>query len=591
MLSLHTLGGGWPWQAFLFLVAIAAAGGLVAGYRPRAMAAVSWVLLLSLHARNPMAVHAGHRLLAALLFWSLFLPLGRRAGTHLSVGSAAFGLQLAAVYWFGFSEKLNPAWLTERSAVYYALHLEILTTPGGAAIADHASLTRLLTIGTLTLEFAGPFLAVSPFPEGRWLAVVAFVSFHLGLGLTMRLGTFPWICAAAWLALVPGPGGELVRAPRWSQPIAAACLLLVAVGLRWGVPEPRHGAASIHRILWQLGAVQEWAMFAPVPSRLDGRWLVNGEPYPWGDSRWTGYLVGLAGRTRRGGPTSPAICVGRGGTVYGSISRWSLRPRQGRHLRRGWRIGSGHGRAGEIQFTYSLCLCAGGPELLGLAPVPPPAPIGWLVGLVELILGIGYRAFLSEFHRFEETQVVVLLEDVLVRDLPYNKQRPLFIPHPVQLGRLKRVRSEGKKYHLPSGQRPHGGWRRRSLPWRRNSFAQWNGVEVDRAPDLHVVSRSLPCIPNLRGELIHNAPGVRNSSNLDLGAEIGSELLLGRILGKVDAGLGGLGGGPRIAQAPPHDFQLPQEQHGLNDGNHSQDAGQPNHTSLGFIPAILGVVA
>ncbi|OYR43122.1 HTTM domain-containing protein, partial [Halorubrum sp. Hd13] len=74
----HTLSGE-PWAAaLLFAVAGAFALALLVGYRTRAVTLVSWLLLLSVQARNPMVLNAGDSLLRMLLFWSVFLPLGAR---------------------------------------------------------------------------------------------------------------------------------------------------------------------------------------------------------------------------------------------------------------------------------------------------------------------------------------------------------------------------------------------------------------------------------------------------------------------------------------------------------------------------------
>ncbi|ELZ57192.1 MULTISPECIES: HTTM domain-containing protein [Halorubrum] len=76
--SLHALSGE-PWAvASLFAVAGVVALALAVGYRTRLATAVSWLLLLSLQVRNPMVLNAGDALLAMLLFWGVFLPLGSR---------------------------------------------------------------------------------------------------------------------------------------------------------------------------------------------------------------------------------------------------------------------------------------------------------------------------------------------------------------------------------------------------------------------------------------------------------------------------------------------------------------------------------
>ena len=74
--SLHTLTGSVAGQTVLFACAAACAVALILGYRTRLALVLSWLLLASLHARNPILQYGGDHLLRMLLFWSLFLPLG-----------------------------------------------------------------------------------------------------------------------------------------------------------------------------------------------------------------------------------------------------------------------------------------------------------------------------------------------------------------------------------------------------------------------------------------------------------------------------------------------------------------------------------
>ena len=76
--SLHFLDGTADFQGALFVLAGLAALALLAGWRTRAATVVSWLLLMSLHARNPMILQGGDALLRLLLFWGMFLPLGAR---------------------------------------------------------------------------------------------------------------------------------------------------------------------------------------------------------------------------------------------------------------------------------------------------------------------------------------------------------------------------------------------------------------------------------------------------------------------------------------------------------------------------------
>ena len=66
---------------------VALAIALLIGWRTRPASLLSWFLLISLLARNPLIVGEGDRLLALLLLWAGFLPLGR----HFSVDAITRG--------------------------------------------------------------------------------------------------------------------------------------------------------------------------------------------------------------------------------------------------------------------------------------------------------------------------------------------------------------------------------------------------------------------------------------------------------------------------------------------------------------------
>jgi hypothetical protein len=230
-LSLHFLGGTVITQSVLFLIAAFCAVGLFFGYRTRLMTVLSWLLLISLHNRNPMILDAGDVLLRMLLFWSMFLPLGatysldgvltnspaRHFPTRIvSIASIALILQVCFVYWFTVALKHDPVWRSEGSGVYYALNLDSFATAIGLWLREFQPLLPLLSFATLAMEALGPCLLFIPFVQGplRFLTVCMFLGLHLGLALCLALGVFPFIVGAAWLALLPTWFWHRLRLPR-----------------------------------------------------------------------------------------------------------------------------------------------------------------------------------------------------------------------------------------------------------------------------------------------------------------------------------------------------------------------------------------
>lgn len=77
-ISVYNLVGSPEGTLFLFLVQALVAVFLILGYRTTVMTTVSFFFVLSLDIRNPLVLSYGDSLLRALLFWSVFLPLGER---------------------------------------------------------------------------------------------------------------------------------------------------------------------------------------------------------------------------------------------------------------------------------------------------------------------------------------------------------------------------------------------------------------------------------------------------------------------------------------------------------------------------------
>ncbi len=324
---------------------------LTAGLRTRVVTVASWLLLVSLQNRNVLILNAGDTLLRLLLFWGMFLPLGarfsldaRRGRTReqsdvaLSAATAAFTFQLCVVYWCSAVLKTDPSW-TDGTALFYALHVDLMAKPAGLWLRELGPLHAPLTRVALVWEWVGPLLLFVPVRSAapRLLAAAGFAAFHLGIFLLLDVGLFSFVCITAWLAMLPGgcwgrrtagalqPGRrQAVRSGVVANLLAAACCLYMLVWNlrsldtdRWGPYFPR--AWNVIGDLLRLD--QKWNMFAPGPPVADGWFVVaatladgeevdlrTGEAPPSfdkpplvtaliGNRRWGKYLMRL--RTRR----------------------------------------------------------------------------------------------------------------------------------------------------------------------------------------------------------------------------------------------------------------------------------------------------
>jgi hypothetical protein len=246
-LSLHMISGGYWFQVGLFAVAAVFALMLLVGYRTRIAAVATWLLLCSLHTRNPQVLQGGDVLLRCLLFWGMLLPLGAawsidRARAPDSdppvprvvatIACMALLLQVCFLYIFTSALKSHADWRIDHTAVFYALSIDQLATPIGEWLLQYRGLLKALTASTILQESYGTYLAFAPgllmLLVGRWravgtvtqwarlLTVVLFIGFHLGLASCMVLGPFPYICWAAWTPFLPSLFWDGLAA-RWQR--------------------------------------------------------------------------------------------------------------------------------------------------------------------------------------------------------------------------------------------------------------------------------------------------------------------------------------------------------------------------------------
>ncbi|PSP99766.1 HTTM domain-containing protein [Halobacteriales archaeon QS_4_70_19] len=339
-ISLHALSGGVALQVALFALAGLAALALTAGYRTRLAAVVSWLLLVSLHARNPLVLNAGDSVLRRLLFWGLFLPLGGtwsvdaftgerdtsdRNGTVVGVATAALLVQVVLVYALNAVIKLRGEAWPSGTAVRYVLGIDHLTVLLGDALAGYPALLEPLARGWLVLLVLSPLLLVLT-GRPRALLAAAFAAGHLGMALTLRLGPFPFVSIAALLPFLP-PRMWDMAGRRLRGVVSAARRGRIERALRRvTVPLPRESTLSdrlrtvdrrvapvvvaallVAVLLWNAVSIgvapapaevrdaseeYRWDMFAPEPRRTDG-WYVAPATLPSGErvDAWNGGSV------------------------------------------------------------------------------------------------------------------------------------------------------------------------------------------------------------------------------------------------------------------------------------------------------------
>jgi hypothetical protein len=319
--SFHFGGGSWGYQAMLFGIAAALALALFAGFETRLVTIGSWLMLVSLHHRVPPILSGAEILLRMLLFWAMFLPLGRvwsvdrwmerrrgdvaahgREAPVLSVATAAILLQMALMYFFSALFKSNPQWW-RGEAIAGTLAHGFYASPLGAYLLQFPRLLSGVTVATFILEWAAPLLLFFSGSKRRprLVFIGALAAMHLSIALCLEVGLFSYVALAGLTLFLPAefwnsrllarfsrPSGNDKQTaagksvaqlrPRFFYATQGLCLVLLiyvfAVNIN-GLPS--HPLAPLSPEKWKpfttaLGLGQRWGMFDSIPSK-DG-WYV-----------------------------------------------------------------------------------------------------------------------------------------------------------------------------------------------------------------------------------------------------------------------------------------------------------------------------
>ena len=217
--SLYFISGSAPFVLGLMLLQIVIGALLIVGFKTRLMTVCAWLLVISLHARNPMVITGGDSLLSLLLLWSIFLPLGARYSidkalnketystpNHIfSVATLGIIVQIICVYIFNWFNKLDPVWILDHTALYYALNADLFVTHLGKVLRNFVGMTQFLTMTVHMFQLIGPVLLLLPFwnQTARIIVITCFIAFHVGIALTLNIGYFPYVSIASWIILIP----------------------------------------------------------------------------------------------------------------------------------------------------------------------------------------------------------------------------------------------------------------------------------------------------------------------------------------------------------------------------------------------------
>lgn len=294
------------------------------GLLTRPVTFLLWAMVTALHARQGWVLQGGDDLVRNVLFFSLFLPLGRRWSLDAGLvhrddhppprrihgwSAVALYVQLFLLYFVAGAMKAHHLHWWRGLGIHYALAADHFVTPLGRSIHGYATLLRVVGIGTLLLEFLAPFLILLG-PPRRGLRVglmVAFVSLHVGIALTLDIGLFSFVCIALWLFTLPsawmdridrrrareGPTVAASSRPMGYLAIAFMAALILTLTARNLIPKGPVRSALM-RPMTGLRLQDKWSLFTGVrehtgwfvvPARTDRGAQVDllrgGAPLSW----------------------------------------------------------------------------------------------------------------------------------------------------------------------------------------------------------------------------------------------------------------------------------------------------------------------
>jgi hypothetical protein len=292
-----------------FSIYILSAFCLLIGYKTKVFTFICWWMLCQIQARNPYILQGGDDLLRLALFWLLFLPTHKRWSAdsyyskfqisdnqYFSFANIGYLALIASVYFFSALLKNSEEWLTEGSAIYYALSLDQLVLPIGKMIYPYPWLLKFLTHCVFGLELLLPIMLLSPFQKLRNVALFLLMALHLGIGSTLYVGLFFIIGISTLVGIYQGPLLDKIETSRWfhssfrkpqlarqseeiiGNPLVNAfSILCIVYCLTWNfssIPSfPFEFREDFQKIGYTLRLDQKWAMFAPTVFKDDG-WLI-----------------------------------------------------------------------------------------------------------------------------------------------------------------------------------------------------------------------------------------------------------------------------------------------------------------------------
>lgn len=205
----HVLGDSVPVVRLMMAIYGLSLFSALIGFKTRLSLVVALVCMVSFHQRNIWLLSSSEVLMRTMMIFLVCSP----AGNALSVDSLIakmrnaalpkewapwtlrlIQIQISVVYIWTVWHKLKGDHWIDGTAVYYATRLDSMTNFPVPVLLDNMFFIKIMTWGTLILEFALGTLIW--FKEFRKPLIIAGIFFHLGIEYMMSIPFFEWAMIA-----------------------------------------------------------------------------------------------------------------------------------------------------------------------------------------------------------------------------------------------------------------------------------------------------------------------------------------------------------------------------------------------------------
>jgi predicted DCC family thiol-disulfide oxidoreductase YuxK len=200
-----------------FAVLVVAAICVTIGLGTRVASVVAFVSLVSFHHRNALLLHSGDYFLRIVAFWMMFAASGRAFSVDRLIRLARaketpqpqmvspwplrmIQLEVCFLYAGAFWWKARGELWMDGVAIYYSSRLVEFFRFPTPYVFEHLWTIKLMTWGTLVIEFALGFLLWVK--DLRYWILLGGVFLHLGIDWTMNIPLFGWIMMAAYISWI-----------------------------------------------------------------------------------------------------------------------------------------------------------------------------------------------------------------------------------------------------------------------------------------------------------------------------------------------------------------------------------------------------